>query len=49
MSSVLYPGSFDPFHLGHLDVVDQATKLFGEVVIGVMHNPEKSSTSFSVE
>lgn len=49
MSAVLYPGSFDPFHLGHLDVVDQATKLFGEVVIGVMHNPEKSSTSFSVE
>ncbi|GDX28339.1 phosphopantetheine adenylyltransferase [Actinomycetes bacterium] len=49
MSAVLYPGSFDPFHLGHLDVVDQATKLFGDVVIGVMHNPEKSSASFSVE
>ena len=49
MSTVLYPGSFDPFHLGHLDVVNQAAALFGEVIIGVMHNPEKSSATFSVE
>ncbi|MSO59124.1 MAG: pantetheine-phosphate adenylyltransferase [Ilumatobacteraceae bacterium] len=49
MSAVLYPGSFDPFHLGHLDVVEQATILFGEVIIGVMHNPEKSFATFSVE
>lgn len=41
MSTVLYPGSFDPFHYGHLDVVTQAAKLFGTVVIGVMHNPQK--------
>ncbi len=49
MSVVLYPGSFDPFHLGHLDVVNQAAVLFGEVIIGVMHNPEKSSATFSVD
>lgn len=41
MSTVLYPGSFDPFHYGHLDVVTQAAELFGTVVIGVMHNPQK--------
>lgn len=41
MSTVLYPGSFDPFHYGHLDVVSQAAELFGNVVIGVMHNPQK--------
>lgn len=41
MSTVLYPGSFDPFHLGHLDVVAQAAELFGEVVVAVMHNPDK--------
>jgi pantetheine-phosphate adenylyltransferase len=41
MSTVLYPGSFDPFHYGHLDVVTQAAELFGNVVIGVMHNPQK--------
>lgn len=43
MSTVLYPGSFDPFHYGHLDVVSQAAELFGSVVIGVMHNPQKPS------
>lgn len=37
----LYPGSFDPFHLGHLDVVEQARELFGSVVVAVMHNPQK--------
>ncbi|MFM1838645.1 MAG: Cytidylyltransferase-like, partial [Actinomycetota bacterium] len=36
---VLYPGSFDPFHLGHLDVASQAASIFGSVVIAVMHNP----------
>lgn len=40
---MLYPGSFDPFHLGHLDVVEQASALFGSVVVAVMHNPDKPS------
>jgi pantetheine-phosphate adenylyltransferase len=42
MSVGLYPGSFDPFHLGHLDTVEQATRLFDEVVVAVLHNPAKS-------
>ncbi len=46
---VLYPGSFDPFHLGHLDVAAQAASIFGSVVIAVMHNPEKPQGMFSVE
>ncbi|MEY3805436.1 MAG: phosphopantetheine adenylyltransferase [Actinomycetota bacterium] len=41
MSTVLYPGSFDPVHYGHIDVVTQAAELFGNVVIAVMHNPQK--------
>jgi pantetheine-phosphate adenylyltransferase len=41
MSTVLYPGSFDPIHYGHLDVVTQAVELFGNVVVAVMHNPDK--------
>lgn len=49
MSRALYPGSFDPFHLGHLDVVDQAAQLFGEVVIAVLHNPEKPMGAFTTE
>jgi len=44
---VLIPGSFDPIHLGHIDVVDQALELFGEVVVGVLYNPEKQSGMFT--
>lgn len=47
MAVAFYPGSFDPFHLGHLDVVEQAVALFGDLVIGVMHNPDKPSGMFS--
>lgn len=44
---VLIPGSFDPIHLGHIDVVDQALELFGEVVVGVLFNPAKPSGLFT--
>jgi pantetheine-phosphate adenylyltransferase len=46
--SVLYPGSFDPVHLGHVDVIEQATELFGDVVVAVMHNPSKPSGLFTI-
>jgi pantetheine-phosphate adenylyltransferase len=49
MATVLIPGSFDPIHLGHLDVIDQAVELFGAVVVGVMHNPSKPSGLFAVD
>jgi pantetheine-phosphate adenylyltransferase len=48
MTKVLYPGSFDPLHLGHLDIIEQSVALFGEVVVGVMHNPSKPSGMFSL-
>jgi pantetheine-phosphate adenylyltransferase len=46
--TVLYPGSFDPIHRGHVDIVEQAAALFGEVVVAVMHNPAKPSGSFTI-
>ena len=46
---VLYPGSFDPIHLGHVDVIEQAYELFGSVVVAVMHNHTKPSGLFPVE
>lgn len=49
MSIAFVPGSFDPMHLGHLDVVDQALEVFGAVVVGVLHNPSKPSGLFTPE
>ena len=49
MSVVLVPGSFDPIHLGHLDVIETASDLFGSVVVAVMHNPSKPSGMFTVD
>lgn len=37
----MYPGSFDPVTNGHMDIIRRAAKLFDEVVVAVMHNPEK--------
>ena len=49
MSTAFFPGSFDPIHLGHLDVVEQAAELFGTVVVAAMHNPSKPSGLFTIE
>jgi pantetheine-phosphate adenylyltransferase len=49
MPTVLIPGSFDPIHLGHVDILEQAAELFGTVVVAVMHNHEKSSALFPVD
>lgn len=37
----VYPGSFDPVTLGHLDVIRRAAKLFNELIIGIGRNPGK--------
>jgi pantetheine-phosphate adenylyltransferase len=44
----LYPGTFDPVTLGHLDIVKRAVKLVDHLVIGVATNPSKSPL-FSLE
>lgn len=41
MVRVLYPGSFDPFHNGHLELVHTVAGLFDEVVVAAWHNPAK--------
>ncbi len=45
---ILYPGSFDPLTLGHLDLIERASILFGEVVVAVLSNPQKAPT-FNLE
>jgi len=43
MTKAMYPGSFDPLHLGHLNVVEIASGIFDEVIVVTMQNPEKKS------
>lgn len=43
MAKALYPGSFDPVHRGHLDVVERATRIFEHVTVAVLENPAKVS------
>lgn len=43
MPTVLVPGSYDPIHVGHLQVIETAARLFDRVVVAVVGNPQKSS------
>ncbi len=37
----IYPGSFDPFTFGHLDIIKRATRIFTEVIVAVARNTQK--------
>jgi len=41
MMRMLYPGSFDPVTKGHMDIIRRAARLCDELVVAVMHNPDK--------
>ena len=45
----VYPGSFDPFTNGHLDVVDRALGIFDRVIVAVAANPDKRQPLFTAE
>jgi pantetheine-phosphate adenylyltransferase len=47
VTTALYAGSFDPVHLGHVDIVEQAARCFERVVVGVMTNPSKRLGMFT--
>ena len=48
MIRAVYPGSFDPMTLGHLDVIKRASSMFDELIVSVLNNKVKSPL-FSVE
>jgi pantetheine-phosphate adenylyltransferase len=48
MTVAVYPGSFDPIHNGHLDVIERALGVFERLVVGVLENPRKQPR-FSAE
>ena len=41
MKKAIFPGSFDPFTIGHKDVLDQALNVFDEIIIAVGENSSK--------
>jgi pantetheine-phosphate adenylyltransferase len=49
VATVLYPGSFDPFHNGHRELVETASFLFDRVVVAAIRNPQKAAGLFSLE
>lgn len=48
MTKAIYPGSFDPVTLGHLDIIKRASKIVDELIVGVLNNKSKTPL-FSVE
>ncbi|MBQ8107384.1 MAG: pantetheine-phosphate adenylyltransferase [Ruminococcus sp.] len=49
MKIAVCPGSFDPVTLGHLDIINRASKLFDKVIVLVSFNKSKSSACFSTK
>jgi pantetheine-phosphate adenylyltransferase len=45
----LVPGSFDPVHNGHLEIIERASGLFDEVLVAAIRNPGKGEALFSLE
>ncbi len=48
MRTAIYPGSFDPVTLGHLDIIRRASVMFDRLIVSVMHNQNKKPL-FTVE
>lgn len=48
MRRAIYPGSFDPVTNGHLDIIQRGCKLFDEIIVAILINPEKTAF-FSIE
>ncbi len=49
MRTVLYPGSFDPIHNGHLEIIETASRLFDKVIVAAMRNPQKGEPLFTFD
>lgn len=48
MKKAIFPGTFDPFTLGHLDILNRSTLIFDEIIIGIGINRDKR-TMFNID
>jgi pantetheine-phosphate adenylyltransferase len=48
MTTVLYPGTFNPIHNGHADLVERAAEIFDNVILGIATSPHKSPSTLEV-
>ena len=46
-SIAVYPGTFDPIHNGHIDIIRRCVEIFDEVIVAVTYNPNKEAALFS--
>lgn len=49
MSVALVPGSFDPVHNGHLEIIERASVHFDSVIVAAIRNPQKDTALFELE
>jgi pantetheine-phosphate adenylyltransferase len=42
MCRAIYPGTFDPIHLGHVDIAARSASIFDDLIVGVYHRPAKN-------
>ncbi len=47
--TAVYPGTFDPIHNGHIDIIRRGVELFDEVIVAVAYNPHKDSALFTAD
>ena len=46
--TVIYPGTFDPIHMGHVDIIERASKIFDELIVAIAVNEDKNPL-FSID
>ena len=49
MITAIYPGTYDPVTMGHVDVIERAASIFDRIVVGVVGNPQHKSPMFTLD